>query len=73
VGDPGDPGLPRAADWQAALDVRATPIAVGRIEGVATAAFLYTDIDLPSSNAQAEDTVKDEVRIELGLAAEAVQ
>jgi polyisoprenoid-binding protein YceI len=57
---------------QVTFDVVATATSETRIEGVATAAFLYTDFELFIPDAPAVDTVDDEVRLELEFVAEAV-
>jgi polyisoprenoid-binding protein YceI len=58
---------------QVTFEVTATPVSETRIEGLATTAFLYTDFELFIPDAQAVDTVEDEVRLEFEFVAEATQ
>lgn len=55
------------------FEVTVTPVSETRIEGLATTAFLYRDFELFIPDAQAVDTVEDEVRLEFEFAAAATQ
>jgi polyisoprenoid-binding protein YceI len=55
------------------FEVTVTPVSGTRIEGLATTAFLYTDFELSIPDAQAVNTVEDEVRLEFEFAAGATQ
>jgi polyisoprenoid-binding protein YceI len=58
---------------EVSFDVAVTPVSETRLEGMATTAFLYTDFELAIPDAQAVDTVEDEVRLEFEFIAEAIQ
>ena len=55
------------------FEVTVTPVSETRIEGLATTAFPYRDFELSIPDAQAVDTVEDEVRLEFEFVAEATQ
>lgn len=55
------------------FEVTATPVSETRLEGLAKTAFLYSDFELFIPDAQAVDTVGDEVRLEFEFLAEATQ
>ena len=55
---------------QVTFDITATPVSETRIEGTASAAFLYTDFNLAIPSAPAVDAVADDVRLEIDFVAE---